>query len=129
MIQEDLSVKVEILKHKIAIAELRLTASGRSTRIIDETIQRLFETPNEWVTVWDHHDTVQAHAILLDHIRRRLAIEHHLEVNVRRKHGAFQIKLKNYRKPDLTESIRLHENAISELSEKNSLSPNFSIIV
>lgn len=111
-------VKEEIFKHNKAILEWSVRASGRSTRIVDESIQHLFETPNEWITVIDHYNSKMANMMLVKNIERRLKIEHNLEIDVRTVNGKFQIKLKDYHKPDFTEQINFHKAAIAELNFK-----------
>lgn len=87
-----------------ALSELKQRATGRTTRIIDYAIQCLFETPDEWIEVHDHWDTRQASKMLVDGIKRRLSIEHHLELEVRSlADNYFAIRLKNYHKPDTTQ--------------------------
>ena len=49
--------------------------SGRTTRIIDKAIQRLFN--GERVAVYDHYDTLKTHNLLAKKIERRLQIEHY----------------------------------------------------
>lgn len=113
-----MKVEEEIFKHKKAISEWSFRASGRSTRIIDESIQHLFEIPNKWITVIDHYDSKMADMMIVKNIKRRLKIEHNLEIDVRTDNGKFQIKLKDYHKPDFTEQINFHKAAIVELTFK-----------
>lgn len=111
-------VKEEIFKHNKAILEWSFRASGRSTRIVDESIQHLFKTPNEWITVIDHYNSKMSNMMIVKNTERRLKIEHNLEIDVRTVNGKFQIKLKDYHKPDFTEQINFHKAAIAELNFK-----------
>lgn len=48
--------------------------SGRTTRLVDYYIQKLFTTGE--IKIKDHHDTEQAHKLIFNKIRRRLSEEH-----------------------------------------------------
>lgn len=55
-------------------------ASGRTTRLADMYIQLLFATGKIYVT--DHHKSERSNLMLVDIIRRRLDIEHHVRCDV-----------------------------------------------
>ena len=50
--------------------------SGRTTRMIDQYIQWIFDSPNEWITIEDHHNDVRNHKDVFEKIKRRLISEH-----------------------------------------------------
>ena len=51
-------------------------ATGRTTRLVDYYIQKLFNNPNEEIEIIDHYDTIKAHIHLTQMILRRLYEEH-----------------------------------------------------
>lgn len=55
-------------------------ASGRTTRLADMYIQLLFATGK--VHVYDHYKSERSDLMLVDIIRRRLEIEHHVRCEV-----------------------------------------------
>lgn len=98
---EDLNPKNQqenILKLIGEYNETNLRATGRTTRIVDDTIQKMFNNPNEWVFVCDHYPTRLATVRVVDLIRRRLQYEHKLEIDARATEYGYEVKLKNYKK-------------------------------
>lgn len=65
--------KYDIIKQ---ISELSTRATGRSTRLIDEYIQKLFENRGQWIKIYDHYESKQAHNILANKIIKRIQNEH-----------------------------------------------------
>lgn len=59
-------------------SEFRLAGrkSGITTRLIDESIQWLFDNPGNTLIVFDHHDSYLAREDMFRRIGRRMAIEH-----------------------------------------------------
>lgn len=51
-----------------------LRRTGRTTRLVDQYIQDLFNNPGKWIVMQDHHDNGNKHLFRI--INRRLAIEH-----------------------------------------------------
>lgn len=90
--------KETILKFIGDYNETNLRATGRTTRIVDNTIQEMFNNPNEWVFVCDHYPTRLATVRVVDLIRRRLQYEHKLEIDARATEYGYEVKLKNYKK-------------------------------
>jgi uncharacterized protein (TIGR02145 family) len=56
--------------------KLKERATGRTTRLVDEYIQKLFNNIGGWVEIRDHHDSFDSHKRLCDLINRRIGIEH-----------------------------------------------------
>ena len=50
-------------------------ATGMSTLIVDETIERIFQKENEWVAVRDHYGTRQSDTLVLERICERMERE------------------------------------------------------
>ena len=60
-----------------------LIASGRTTRLVDQYVQRLFQSPGEWVDVEDHAEYFagrKATDILMEKIQHRMYVEHNIHV-------------------------------------------------
>jgi len=58
------------------ISRLLPIATGRTTRMADWYIQKLYENEGEWIEVYDHFGTDEADKALFDKIVARLAAEH-----------------------------------------------------
>ena len=59
-------------------------SSGRSCRLADWYVQVLFNKPHTWVTIVDHHGTLDADEWLAKNIKSRLEREHNIAgVNMR----------------------------------------------
>lgn len=56
--------------------ELLLRATGKTTRLVDEYIQKLYKEQGQWVKIKDHHCTAQADRMLFNKILDRMAHEH-----------------------------------------------------
>lgn len=60
-----------------------LIASGRTTRLVDAYVQRLFQSPGEWIDVQDHAEWRvgrKATDFLMDRIRSRMLAEHGIQI-------------------------------------------------
>lgn len=55
---------------------LRERCTGRTTRLADEYIQKLFENEGKWVFIRDHHDATIATYMLCNIIDKRINFEH-----------------------------------------------------
>lgn len=51
-------------------------ATGRTTRLIDYYIQKLYSSPNKEIEIIDHWDNIKAHIHLTQMILQRLYAEH-----------------------------------------------------
>ena len=56
--------------------ELLFRSTGRTTRLIDDYIQKLFDYRGEWITIRDHYKTKAADIMLCRKICSRLVNEH-----------------------------------------------------
>lgn len=50
--------------------------AGRTTRLVDDLIQKLFNNPGEEIVVYDHFETRASHMNLLNMVKRRFQSEH-----------------------------------------------------
>ena len=69
--------------------------TGRTTRVVDDAIQRLFK--NKEILVLDHYSTFEASHMAYLIVRNRLLTEHNIgshELIINRKEKGFLIKLK-----------------------------------
>lgn len=110
-------LQLEILRLQWDLVELKCRATGRTTRLVDEIIQRLFNYPDEWVSVVDHFNERRANVRLLEIIKDRLWAEHHAELMIKHCNGFDSIKLKNYHKLEQDERFKYLELEIKRLKE------------
>ena len=59
-----------------SIEAIRPRMTGRSTRMVDEFIQKLYNNEGEWVEVYDHHPSINASKMVLAKVSRRMLFEH-----------------------------------------------------
>ena len=111
-------IKEEIFQLQRSIIELQYRATGRTTRLVDSYIQKLFDNPDEWVAIYDHWDERRAAAILVDRISKRLDYEHKLEAEVKSIEKGYAMCLKNYHKPDFSQEIAQLEEMKAELEAR-----------
>lgn len=71
----------------------RFRASGRTTRLADEYIQKLFDNPGEWVAITDHYPSRRAYELLMMIICRRVAFEHQIVLDSNRYNCSLRIPL------------------------------------
>lgn len=65
--------------------------TGRTTRLVDSYIQKLFTNQNTWITIKDHHNTNLAAVCLADKIVKRLEIEHGQSIDVKKQLSPYGI--------------------------------------
>ena len=70
-----MSRKIEIENRihnlKTQVIDLKYRATGRTTRLVDEYIQKIYENKGEWVKIADHYYSVQANKMLADKVAER----------------------------------------------------------
>lgn len=71
----------------------RFRATGRTTRLADEYIQKLFNNPGEWVLITDHYPSRRAYESLMMIICRRVAYEHQIVLDFDRCNCSLRIPL------------------------------------
>lgn len=104
--EEVRQIKHQIFEANCAIAEINSRHTGRTTRLIDDTIQKLFETPDLWRRFRDHYGTLKATRFTVEKIRKRLRMEHNLDLQVKIGEDDWVwLKLSGYTKPDLTHEL------------------------
>lgn len=72
----DINRKTELLERFFKLANM---ATGESTRLADKYIQEQYENQNEWVVIYDHFPSREAHRQLLEIIMRRMSLEHGID--------------------------------------------------
>lgn len=71
-----------------------LIASGRTTRLADGYVQRLFQFPGEWIDIEDHAEYFVGHKatdLLINIIHRRMLVEH--DIRIERKFNSHYIRI------------------------------------
>lgn len=59
-----------------SIEAIRPRMTGRTTRMVDEFIQKLYKNEGEWVPIYDHYPSIQAHRMMLQKVIKRMEFEH-----------------------------------------------------
>ena len=72
-------------------------ATGQTTRICDDIIQKIFNTPcGEWIEIHDHYGTKEADEMLLKKVMGRIENEYpNLSIEVGRTRTPLRIRRKN----------------------------------
>ena len=112
--------ELELSQLKLQFFDLAIRATGRTTRLVDEIIQKMYNNQGQWVDVADHYGTAQSHKMLLTKIRRRMENEHPsdvIEINTYRKVPKIRIT-RTMRDGVLEELDRLREE-IRKTEEEN----------
>lgn len=100
------------------VIDLKCRATGRTTRLVDDYIQQIYNHQGEWVKIADHHPSKQAAKVVFDKVCGRLKYEHSGdEFKVRRMYGFEIMLVKCARDGVLDEMKRLHAE-INELKQK-----------
>lgn len=60
----------------------RFRSSGRTTRLADQYVQKLFDNLGEWVHISDHYPGRRAAEMLAAKIFRRMEMEHNIILDV-----------------------------------------------
>ena len=67
-----MSRKIEIENRihnlKSQVIDLKYRATGRTTRLVDEYIQKIYENKGEWVKIADHYYSAQANKMVADKV-------------------------------------------------------------
>lgn len=59
-----------------SIEEIRCRMNGETTRRVDAYIQELYKNKGEWIEIYDHFPSINAHRMILEKIIRRMEFEH-----------------------------------------------------
>ena len=59
--------------------ELSYRHSGRTTKLVDEYIQKLYNNQGKWVDIYDHYEGHAANYMILRIIIARMEAEHHAD--------------------------------------------------
>lgn len=117
-----MSRKIEIEKRihnlKTQVIDLKYRATGRTTRLVDEYIQKIYENKGEWVKIADHYHSKQADKMLADKVAERLKAEHsNDEFKYRRVYG-FEIMLVSCVRDGVLDKVIRINQEIAELENQ-----------
>lgn len=86
--------KGEYWRRREARYEAKYCASGRTTRQVDDYIQKLFNAQiGEWITLFDHSGYRTGNDGLFHKIRKRMEFEHRINLEVKRKSSTFAVRI------------------------------------
>lgn len=117
-----MSRKIEIENRihnlKSQVIDLKYRATGRTTRLVDEYIQKIYENKGEWVRIADHYPSRQADKVVFDNVCGRLKYEHSSdEFKVRKMYG-FEIMLVKCTRDGVVEEMTRLNKEIEELEKQ-----------
>ena len=100
------------------VIDLKYRATGRTTRLVDEYIQQIYNNQGEWVRIADHYPSKQADKVVFDKVCGRLKYEHSRdEFKVRRMYG-FEIMLVKCARDGVVEEMSRLNKEIEELERQ-----------
>jgi hypothetical protein len=110
------------------LCELKYRATGRTTRLVDEYIQKLYSKPDEWIGITDHFwnyktgktDT-RANVMLFRKLMHRLSDEHpNDKFDYRKNDNHMEVRLVSSASDEyINEEIKRLEKELIELKQKN----------
>ena len=117
-----MSRKIEIENRihnlKTQVIDLKYRATGRTTRLVDEYIQKIYENKGEWVKIADHYYSAQANKMVADKVAERLKAEHSSdEFKYRRAYG-FEIMLVSCARDSVLDEMKRINQEIAELEKQ-----------
>lgn len=117
-----MSRKIEIENRihnlKSQVIDLKYRATGRTTRLVDEYIQQIYNNQGEWVRIADHYPSMQADKVVFDNVCGRLKYEHSSdEFKVRKMYG-FEIMLVKCARDGVVDDMRRINKEIAELERQ-----------
>ncbi len=59
-----------------SILEIRFRMTGKTTRMVDEFVQKLYKNEGEWVEIYDHYPSIQADRMVFEKVIKRMMFEH-----------------------------------------------------
>ena len=59
-----------------SITEIRFRMTGKTTRMIDEFVQKLYENEGEWIEIYDHFPSMNDDRMVLEKVIKRMQFEH-----------------------------------------------------
>lgn len=103
---------------KIQVIDLKHRSTGRTTRLVDEYIQKIYENKGEWVKIADHYPSKQADKMLAGKVTARLKTEHsNDEFKYRRIYG-FEIMLVSCVHDGVLDEMERINQEIAELEQQ-----------
>jgi hypothetical protein len=102
---------------RLHFLELKVRGTGRTTRLVDGYIQKLYRKLGEWVPIRDHGYTRQDDSLLERNILRRMEIEHQEDKIERRHHnGRIELRIASCpSKDEIARRIADIKNALHEM--------------
>jgi hypothetical protein len=86
--------KGEYWRRRVDRYEAKYRASGRTTRQVDDYIQKLFNAQiGEWITLFDHSGCRTGNDGLFHKIRKRMEFEHGINLEVKRESSTFAVRI------------------------------------
>lgn len=117
-----MSRKIEIENRihnlKSQVIDLKYRATGRTTRIVDEYIQKIYENKGEWVEIADHHYSMKANKMVADKVTARLKYEHSSDEFKYRRVKGFEIMLVSCARDGVVDDMRRINKEIAELERQ-----------
>ena len=100
------------------VIDLMHRATGRTTRLVDEYIQKIYNNPCEWIKIVDHYPSKQADKVVFDNVCGRLKYEHiGDEFKVRRAYG-FEVMLVKCARDGVVEEMTRINKEIEEIEQQ-----------
>ena len=92
-------------------------ATGRTTRMVDEFIQMLYNERGEWVTIYDHYPSHSADNMILNKVIARMNLEHPSDVfEVDRMNGPHpRMRIKRSVRDDVNERLQEINKQLKDL--------------
>ena len=113
-----IEIENRICNLKNQVVELKYRATGRTTRLVDEYIQKIYKNKGEWVKIADHYPSKQAGKMLADKVAARLKAEHsNDEFKYRRVYG-FEIMLVSCVRDSVLDELKRINQEIAELENQ-----------
>lgn len=69
-------MKQEDKKFLQSVEPIILHMTGRTTRMVDEFVQKLYKNEGEWVKIYDHYPSNNDHRMIMQKIIKRIEFEH-----------------------------------------------------
>ena len=80
------------------LTQNKYRCTGRTTRLCDDLIQKLFQNVGEEIQICDHYITYSSDKMLTEKIINRLKLEHpHVKWKVRKGNGRIFMSITDYR--------------------------------
>ena len=102
--QDNTERLISLMKQASSLSE---RASGRTTRMIDEYIQELYNHQGEWIEITDHWPTHRASDNILRKIIQRMELEHKTDKFEIRRIPSLRMKLISCARDSVDDELRV----------------------